>query len=61
MDGSFLEELKTSLLEVDVLTINDEEANQLSQEHSLVKACEKNIKMGPKYLIIKKENTGSTF
>jgi len=55
----FLEELKTSLLEVDVLTINDEEARQLSEEHSLVKAAKAILSMGPKYLIIKKGEHGA--
>ena len=55
----FLEELKTSLLEVDVLTINDEEARQLSEEYSLVKAAKAILSMGPKYLIIKKGEHGA--
>ncbi len=44
---------------VDVLSINDEEARQLSQEYSLVKAAKKIMKMGPKYLIIKKGEHGA--
>ena len=55
----FLEELKTSLLEVDVLTINDEEARQLSEEYSLVKAAKAILSMGTKYLIIKKGEHGA--
>ena len=43
----------------DSLTINDEEARQLSGEYSLVKAAEKILKMGPKYLIIKKGEHGA--
>jgi sugar/nucleoside kinase (ribokinase family) len=42
-----------------VLTINDEEARQLSQEHSLVKAARKIMAMGPRYLIIKKGEHGA--
>jgi len=54
-----LKELKEVLLMVDVLTINDEEARQLSGEHSLVKAAQKILTMGPKYLIIKKGEHGA--
>ena len=38
---------------VDILTINDDEARQMSGEYSLVKAARKILTMGPKYLIIK--------
>lgn len=55
----FLEDLKNSLKEVDVLTINDEEARQLSGEYSLVKAAKVILEMGPKYLIIKKGEHGA--
>lgn len=54
-----LDELKAVLAKVDVLTINDEEARQLSGEYSLVKAAKKIIKMGPKYLVIKKGEHGA--
>lgn len=43
----------------DVLTINDAEARQLSGEYSLVKAAQKILNMGPKYLIIKKGEHGA--
>lgn len=52
-------ELKEVLKEVDLLTINDEEARQLSGEYSLVKAAEKIFTMGPKFLIIKKGEHGA--
>tara|TARA_B110000438_G_scaffold241831_1_gene241104 strand:- start:604 stop:1527 length:924 start_codon:yes stop_codon:yes gene_type:complete len=55
----FLEDLREALKEVDVLTINDEEAKQLSGEYSLVKAAKKIQKMGPKYLVIKKGEHGA--
>jgi len=55
----FMDDLKESLKEIDVLTINDEEARQLSQEYSLVKAAKKILLMGPKYLIIKKGEHGA--
>ncbi len=54
-----LDDLKETLKIVDVLTINDEEARQLSGEYSLVKAAAKIIKMGPKYLVIKKGEHGA--
>jgi sugar/nucleoside kinase (ribokinase family) len=52
-------ELKQTLAMVDVLAINDSEARQLSGEYSLVKAAQKIIAMGPKYLIIKKGEHGA--
>ena len=55
----FLDDLLESLKEVDVLTINDEEARQLSGEYSLVKASKVILAMGPKYLIIKKGEHGA--
>lgn len=51
-----LDDLKRVLKRVDVLTINDEEARQLSGEYSLVKAAEQIRLLGPKYVIIKKVN-----
>lgn len=44
---------------VDVLTINDEEARQLSKEYSLRKAAKVILDMGVKYLIIKKGEHGA--
>ena len=54
-----LDELKTVLKKVDVLTINDEEARQLSGEYSLVKAARVIRAMGPNTLIIKKGEHGA--
>lgn len=54
-----LEDLKKVIARVDVLTINDEEARQLSGEFSLLKAAAKIQEMGPKYLIIKKGEHGA--
>jgi sugar/nucleoside kinase (ribokinase family) len=54
-----LTDLMSLLKRVDVLTINDEEARQLSGEYSLVKAAQKILAMGPKYLIIKKGEHGA--
>lgn len=54
-----LDELHKTLKLVDILSINDEEARQLSGEYSLVKAAKKIMTMGPKYLIIKKGEHGA--
>jgi sugar/nucleoside kinase (ribokinase family) len=54
-----LDRLKEVLQKVDVLTINDEEARQLSGEYSLVKAARKIMEMGPGYLVIKKGEHGA--
>lgn len=53
------DDLIEALKSVDVLTINDEEAKQLSGEHSLVAAAKKIKTMGPKHLIIKKGEHGA--
>ena len=53
------EELMKTIKRVDVLTINDAEARQLTNEYSLVKAAQKILKMGPKYLVIKKGEHGA--
>ena len=55
----FMDDLKEALKNVDVLTINDEEARQLSEEYSLLQASKKILDMGPKYLIIKKGEHGA--
>lgn len=54
-----LEDLKKVIKEIDVLTINDEEARLLSGEYSLRKAAKLILEMGPKYLIIKKGEHGA--
>jgi len=54
-----LEELKQVIAKVDVLTINDEEARQLSGERSLRRAARLILQMGPNYLIIKKGEHGA--
>jgi sugar/nucleoside kinase (ribokinase family) len=54
-----LEELMEVLTMIDVLIINDEEARQLSGEHSLLKAAKKIHTFGPKYLVIKKGEHGA--
>jgi sugar/nucleoside kinase (ribokinase family) len=54
-----LNDLLETIKLVDVLTINDAEARQLSGEYSLVKAANKILSMGPKYLIIKKGEHGA--
>lgn len=53
------DELMDVIKSVDVLTINDEEARQLSGEYSLVKAAKKILTLGPKTLVIKKGEHGA--
>ncbi|MCS6982438.1 MAG: PfkB family carbohydrate kinase [Flavobacteriales bacterium] len=54
-----LDDLKRVLRRVDVLTINDEEARQLSGQYSLVAAARAILKMGPAFLVIKKGENGA--
>lgn len=58
MDNA-LQDLKEVIKHIDVITINDEEARQLTDEYSLVKAAEEIQKMGPKYVVIKKGEHGA--
>ena len=58
MDAA-LEDLHRVLKRVDVITINDEEARQLSGEYSLVNAAKKIHLMGPKFVVIKKGEHGA--
>ena len=53
------EQLNEVIKEVDVLTINDAEARQLSGEYSLVRAAKKILAKGPKFLVIKKGEHGA--
>lgn len=54
-----LEDLKNVIKRIDVITINDEEARQLTGEYSLVVAAKKIHEMGPKYVVIKKGEHGA--
>jgi sugar/nucleoside kinase (ribokinase family) len=54
-----MDALKDTLTLVDLLMVNDSEARQLSGEYSLVKAAQKIMTMGPKYVIIKKGEHGA--
>jgi sugar/nucleoside kinase (ribokinase family) len=54
-----LDDLKKVINKVDVITINDEEARQLSGEYALVSAPKKIMEMGPKYVVIKKGEHGA--
>jgi sugar/nucleoside kinase (ribokinase family) len=54
-----LEDLHKVIEKVDVITINDEEARQLTGEYSLVVAARKIHEMGPKYVVIKKGEHGA--
>jgi sugar/nucleoside kinase (ribokinase family) len=58
MDNTW-DELMEVISKIDVITINDEEARQLSGEYSLVKAAQKIHEMGPKYVVIKKGEHGA--
>ncbi|MGZ5262788.1 MAG: PfkB family carbohydrate kinase, partial [Kaistella sp.] len=51
--------LMLMIAKTDVITINDEEARQLSGEYSLVKAAKKIHAMGPEFVIIKKGEHGA--
>lgn len=53
------DDLIKTIRRVDVLTVNDAEARQLTNEYSLVKAAQKILNMGPKYLVIKKGEHGA--
>ncbi|TYA83160.1 PfkB family carbohydrate kinase, partial [Seonamhaeicola marinus] len=56
---SALQDLHNVIKRVDVITINDEEARQLTGEYSLVVAARKIHEMGPKYVVIKKGEHGA--
>ena len=58
MDNTW-DELMQVVAKVDVITINDEEARQMSGEYSLVKAARKIHQMGPRYVVIKKGEHGA--
>ncbi len=58
MDNALFE-LKEVIGKIDVLTINDEEARQLTGEYSLVNAAHKIYDMGPKFVVIKKGEHGA--
>ena len=54
-----LEDLHNVIKKIDVITINDAEARQLTGEYSLVVAARKIHDMGPKYVVIKKGEHGA--
>jgi len=54
-----MDELIKTIKMVDLIMVNDGEARQLSGEYSLVKAAQKIMEMGPKYVIIKKGEHGA--
>ncbi|MGN7512725.1 MAG: PfkB family carbohydrate kinase [Allomuricauda sp.] len=58
MDNTW-DELMAVISEIDVITINDEEARQMTDEYSLVKAAAKIQEMGPEYVVIKKGEHGA--
>jgi sugar/nucleoside kinase (ribokinase family) len=58
MDNA-LDELLQVIKKIDVITINDAEARQLTGEYSLVVAAQKIMEMGPDYVVIKKGEHGA--
>ena len=58
MDNTW-DELMAVISKIDVITINDEEARQMTNEYSLVKAAAKIQEMGPEYVVIKKGEHGA--
>ncbi|MAL59133.1 MAG: sugar kinase [Flavobacteriaceae bacterium] len=58
MDNTW-DDLMKVISKVNVITINDEEARQMTKEYSLVLAAQKIMKMGPKYVVIKKGEHGA--
>jgi sugar/nucleoside kinase (ribokinase family) len=58
MDSAW-DDLMKVIARVDVIMVNDAEARQLTGEYSLVKAAQKILTMGPKYLVIKKGEHGA--
>ncbi len=58
MDNTW-DELMQVISRVDVLTINDEEARQLTGEYSLLKASRKIAELGPGTVVIKKGEHGA--
>ena len=56
---SALGDLMKVISKVDVITINDEEARQLTGEYSLVVAAKKIMTMGPEFVVIKKGEHGA--
>jgi sugar/nucleoside kinase (ribokinase family) len=54
-----LGELTEVIARVDLLTVNDEEARQLTGEYSLVRAAGRILNMGPHMLVIKKGEHGA--
>lgn len=58
MDNA-LEDLYKVIKKIDIITINDEEARQLTGEYSLLVAARKIHEMGPKYVVIKKGEHGA--
>jgi sugar/nucleoside kinase (ribokinase family) len=56
---SAMDDLQKVLKQVDMLLVNDAEARQLTGQYSLIKSARMIMKMGPKFLIIKKGEHGA--
>jgi sugar/nucleoside kinase (ribokinase family) len=54
-----LDALLEVIKKVDLLAVNDAEARQLTEEYSIIKAAHKILRMGPKFLIVKKGEHGA--
>lgn len=55
----FEKQLEELIKKTDIISINDDEARQITNESSLVKAAKKISDLGPKYIIIKKGEHGA--
>ena len=55
----FEKQLEELIKKTDIISINDDEARQITNEYSLVKAAKKISDLGPKYIIIKKGEHGA--
>ena len=55
----FENQLGELIKKTDIISINDDEARQITNEYSLLKAAKKISNLGPKYIIIKKGEHGA--
>ena len=55
----FENQLEELIIKTDIISINDDEARQITNEYSLLKAAKKISNLGPKFIIIKKGEHGA--
>ena len=55
----FEKQLEELINKTDIISINDDEARQITNEYSLLKAAKKISNLGPKFIIIKKGEHGA--